>query len=96
MYKAHFDIPYRQLAQDGFGVGRDRRPPLRGVLDVFQALASHRDVSVRRFPEGDGLRMGERRGRARFGPILDGIYVLIKQPVALGSLSARFGETYLA
>ena len=94
--KAHVNIAYRQLAQDRFGIGRDRRPPLRSMLDVLQALASHRDVSVGRLLEGDGLRVGERRGGAGFCPMLDRVYVLIKQLVALGGLSARIGEAYLA
>ena len=66
------------------------------MLGVLQALAAHRDVSCCGLLEGDRLRAGERRGSARLGSVLDGVYVLIKQPVAVGGLPAGIGKADLA
>ena len=70
--------------------------PLRGMLCVFQTLTAHRNVSIGRLLEGYGLRMGERHSGTRFGPMLNGVNMLIKQLVALGSLPAGISEADFA
>jgi hypothetical protein len=93
---ADIDIAHQKLAQDRLGIGCDGRPPLRRVLQVLKALATHCHVSSRGLLERDGLRARERRGGPGLGSVLDGVYVVVKQPVALGCLSPGIGKADFA